>query len=518
MNPTIEELFCAWRVLERPATLDHGVPDYRPLALEHQAHAVHQWQARLDAIDGGSLPIEDQVDLQLIRAELRGWWFNLQVLQPWARDPAFYKSVWTAQSDTPDHEGPTHHAPIELWQYPFPLSPHDATRLTGALLGIAPLLEQARTNLVGNAADLWRAGIATLQQQARDLADLASDSASAASPALAQAIAQARRASASFVEWLQQQASRKTGPSGIGVDAYSRYLREVHLVPLDWAGEVALLQRELARAHASLRLEEHRNRHLPPLRPIATPQEYAARVDSSVRCYMDFLREQEIIPMRDYMEPALRAHTGDFVAPDQRNFFAIARHHEPMVLWCHWYHWFEVAQASLEPHARIARRGPLRYNIFDSRAEGLATAMEEMMLHAGLYDDNPRAREVVWIMLAQRAARGLASLYAHANQMTLDQAQDFHVRNTPRGWMSAELPLLQFEQHLYLRQPGYGTSYVTGKYLIEQLLGDYATQQGTAFRLADFFGAINASGIIPVSLLRWQLTGLDNDIRAMGLL
>jgi uncharacterized protein (DUF885 family) len=83
--------------------------------------------------------------------------------------------------------------------------------------------------------------------------------------------------------------------------------------------------------------------------------------------------------------------------------------------------------------------------------------------------------------------------------------------------MAADLPLLQFEQHLYLRQPGYGTSYVTGKHLIEQLLADYATLQGADFQLSDFFAAINASGIIPVSLLRWELTGQEDDMRDMGM-
>ncbi|MEO8316481.1 MAG: hypothetical protein ABI645_17010, partial [Pseudomonadota bacterium] len=58
-----------------------------------------------------------------------------------------------------------------------------------------------------------------------------------------------------------------------------------------------------------------------------------------------------------------------------------------------------------------------------------------------------------------------------------------------------------------------GTSYVTGKHLIEQLLADYATQQGPSFQLSDFFAAVNASGIIPVSLLRWQLTGQKDDVR-----
>ena len=50
--------------------------------------------------------------------------------------------------------------------------------------------------------------------------------------------------------------------------------------------------------------------------------------------------------------------------------------------------------------ARSAARR-LLYNVWMSRAEGMATVMEEWMMHAGLYDDNPRAREIVWIMLAQ---------------------------------------------------------------------------------------------------------------------
>ncbi len=73
-------------------------------------------------------------------------------------------------------------------------------------------------------------------------------------------------------------------------------------------------------------------------------------------------------------------------------------------------------------------------------------------------------------MLAQRAARGLASLYAHANLFDLKQAKAFQVEWTPRGWMRPDLDLLGFEQQLYLRQPGYGSSYVTGKYLLEDLM------------------------------------------------
>ena len=136
-------------------------------------------------------------------------------------------------------------------------------------------------------------------------------------------------------------------------------------------------------------------------------------------------------------------------------------------------------------------------------------------MHAGLYDDNPREREIVWIMLAQRAARGLASLHAHSNDFTMKEARDFHVKWTPRGWMREDLDLLGFEQQLYLRQPGYGTSYVTGKYLIERMIADLKRQRGENFSLPEFFAEVDAQGVIPASLIRWQLTGLDDEIRSM---
>ncbi len=129
------------------------------------------------------------------------------------------------------------------------------------------------------------------------------------------------------------------------------------------------------------------------------------------------------------------------------------------------------------------------------------------MLHAGLFDDQPRAREIVWIMLAQRAARGLASLYAQANLFDLQQAKAFQVKWTPRGWMRPDLDLLGFEQQLYLRQPGYGTSYVTGKHLLEDLMRVRADQLGKGFTVKRFFDEVNGAGMIPVSLIRWQLTG-----------
>jgi len=513
---TYEELvslFDDWRKFEQPPLLN-GAPDYTHATTARRHQQLKPYQQRLNAFDISGWPIAQQVDWHLLRAEMNGMDFNIRVLKSWARDPAFYTSIWTAQSDTPAHEGPTHHALVELWTYSFPLNQASENNLTAELKSIPPLLTQAKINLVGNARELWVAGIANLRGQSRDLDELAAQT-SGAGPDLKAAIENAKTATDSFVVWLEQQGGSKTGPSGIGKDNYTWQLRNVHLVPLSWEQEVALLQRELDRALSMLVLEEHHNRNLPPLVPIAGAEEYEQRAEQAIVKFTTFLADEDILPPYDYIEPALRAQMGHFVAADSRNFFYTVSHNELLALWTHWYHWFDLARMESNPHSSPIRRGPLLYNIFDSRSEGMSTGFEEMMMHAGLFDDNPRAREVVWIMVAQRAARGLGSLYAHANIFTMKQARDFHVARTPRGWMRDDLDLLGFEQLLYLRQPGYGTSYITGKYLIERMLGEMGSQSENPIILSDFFQQVDEQGVIPVSLIHWQLTGKDDQIKSL---
>jgi hypothetical protein len=225
---------------------------------------------------------------------------------------------------------------------------------------------------------------------------------------------------------------------------------------------------------------------------------------------MNFLEKDEILTVKDYFEPALREHLGSFVPAEKRNFFIIGLHHDPRPLYSHFYHWFELARMDREPNKSEIRKGPLLYNIFDTRNEGTATAVEEMFMQAGLYNDDPRVKEIVYIMIAQRAARGLGSLYAHANQLTMEEAGKIHSEYTPRGWMKTEKKLLLFEQHLYMRQPGYGSSYITGKYLLETALADFAKMKESKneeFKIKDFLDQVNANDCIPISLINWQMTG-----------
>jgi len=503
-------LFADWRQFEAPPLLE-GAPDYTAGRFTSRFAEFKRYRERLDAIDPDSWPIARQVDWHLVHAEMNGFDFNHRVLQPWARDPAFYATIWMERSDVPGHEGPTHHALTELWTYEFPLSKSETERLVADLSVIPPLMKQAQQNLTGNARELWIAGIRNIRQQRGNLDWIAHRTADSGNTDLLAVIVASRAATDELVLWLETQAATKTGPSGIGKDNYTWYQQNVHLLPLTWEDEVRLLKRELDRAWASLKLEEHRNRNLPPMHAAQNEAEYELMADRAATRFMAFLTEQDIVTVEDYFEPALREHLGQFVPVETRNFFMIGAHYDPTPLYTHFWHWFELARMDNEPNASPIRRNTLLYNIFDSGNEGTATGVEEMFMHAGLYEDSPRSRELVWIMLAQRAARGLGSLYAHANEMTMEEAGGIHMELTPRGWMKTEKDLLIFEQHLYLRQPGYGTSYVTGKYLLERTLADYARQKeerGEPFSLRQFFDALNATDSIPISLSRWEMTGL----------
>jgi len=512
------ELFSDWREFESPPLLN-GAPNYTTDRFKEDRKAFRVLQKRLNKINIDRWPVPQQTDWHIVQAEMNGYDFNYRVLKPWERDPAFYQTIWTYKSDVPAHEGPTNHAVLELWTYRFPLTQDEQRRLAKELRVVPPLLEQAKENLTGNARDLWVAGTENLRQQEKKLAGLSKKlnqhHPDNLLPDLVGALARAKQSTRLFVGWLDAQAVYKNGPSGIGKENYTWYQQNVHLIPLSWEEEVSLLKRELDRAWSSLVLEEQKNRGLPPMVAANSAEEFDAMAEEGVQRLMRFLDEKEIMLIKPNMEPALREHMGQFVPEDQRNFFSIGMHYDPVPLYSHFYHWFDLAQMRDEPHSSPIRREPLLYNIFDSKSEGIATGVEEFFMHAGLYEDSPRSKEIVWIMLAQRAARGLGSLYAHANMMTMEEAGRVHVKWTPRGWMEREPHLLRFEQHLYLRQPGYGTCYVTGKYLIEGLMTEYAKQKeaaGEPFIMKDFFEEFNDAGNIPVELIRREMIGKEKGI------
>lgn len=489
-------LFREWREFQQPRQVD-GVPDYTAAAMAAQQRELPAFQRRLAAMDTTGWSVPQRVDWALVRAEMNGLDFDHRVLRPWARDPTFYVTVFPSQSDQPAREGHYARGGIELWK--------DRDEEIGAGLRAIPrLLDQARGNLVGNAGDLWSMGIRRMRAQSGDLEALAQRVAGNA--ALVADVRRAGEATDQFREWLESQAASRTRPSGIGVENYDWYLENVELVPYRWQDIVTLMRRELARSVAALKLEEERNRGFPPHEPIASHAEWERRFNAAVGEYVAFLRDRQILTVQDYMEPALRARLGRF-SPGPREFFNEVNYRDPIVMRTHDFHWIDLGRMTADPHPSVIRRGPLLYNIFITRTEGFATAMEEMMMHAGFLDTHPRGRELIYILVAQRAARALGDLMMHANRWTLEQAARFTASQTPRNWLRLDGNTVWGEQHLYLRQPAYGISYLGGKMEIERLLADRAREQGQAFTLKRFMDEFTAVGMIPMSLVRWELTG-----------
>jgi hypothetical protein len=211
------KLFQQWREFEHPV-MKNNVPDYSASAMAAKAAALKQWRKRLVAIDPRSWPIEKQNDYKLVRAEMNGLDFNLRVLRPWARDPAFYVNVFSSRSDIPWREGPVPYPEIELYNYHFPLAADAQKDLTGKIGIIPAFLSEAKKNLkASNARDLWVYGAEELRNQSRTLASLEAGTLTVrtlaehqhadltgTSPELSAAVTAARKATDEFVAWLEK--------------------------------------------------------------------------------------------------------------------------------------------------------------------------------------------------------------------------------------------------------------------------------------------------------------------------
>ncbi len=517
----LARLFADWRQFNHP-TIVRGKPDYSAEAMSAKAKRLPPFRNRLAAINTTAWNASQRGDYRLVEAEMNGLDFFLRVLRPWARDPGFYQTVFAEMSDVPAHEGPSAEPNIDLHNFSYPLSPADDAMLTEMLGAVPAMLADAKRNLASSQAhDLWAYGDRAFNEQAEVLANLEAGTLilndlggkrpatlDGASPQLRSAVRDARLATERFAQWIKAEAPRRTGPSGIGKANYDWYLKHVLLSPYDFDQQQVLLQRELDRSLASLRLEEVRNRALPPIAEISDPAAYRRMAEARTDKLYRLLVDAGFITDQPYFRAALAAQTGDYTAPAARNFFTHVTALDPLPLSSHQTHWIELARLRHEPHPSPIRRTPPLFNIFEDRSEGWATAMEEIVMQAGLYDDIPHGRELVWIMLANRAARGLASLRVQANEIGLDEAGKFHAAWTPRGWSDESSRLVGFEQLLYLRQPGYGPSYIIGKVQLDHLLAlasHRADLEKRPFDNRTAFAAILASGIVPPAIIEDEL-------------
>ena len=254
-------LFEEFRAFLAPETND-GVPDYTPAAMRRKRAELQAFRERLASFDISDWEIAEQIDYHVVRAELNGVAFDHEVLRPWARDPGFYNLT--------DGVYPrllVHYSRMDDDWSPgvprLPVADDEIGGLRTKLRCVPAVLEQARGNLTEVAGDLAAVAIRVQERELIVMRELA-DGLATTHPELVEDAEQALAAMRRFREWLIDNKSRMTAPAGIGKNNYNRWLKDVLLVPRRWDELLTTIRNDYHRAIAFLKLEEHKNRDLPP--------------------------------------------------------------------------------------------------------------------------------------------------------------------------------------------------------------------------------------------------------------
>ena len=480
------------------------VADYSKESIAWKSEQTQQFQARIERLDVTSWTQAQQVDYLFVRSRLDQYQFILQRTRPWARDPGFYVDQMLRVTFTD-----------------LPLEGEALDSFLKQIRAVPVLVAEAYKYLDDVAADYADLAIHNLNTpdgvghgypyRARppagvlgwydDLLDRAGSQ-----PGLLEDIRAARSAVQGFEAWLKQLRPAWTAAAGVGEAAFDWYLKHVKLMPWTSAEIVVLGQRELDRLWADYALERHRNRALPELEAAVSGEDYQQRIDATDKHIRTFLEQQSIITVPDYIGK-LDTNAPWIVRASGRNFWEEIQFRDPSPDHLHAVipgHRFDGLLASHIDH-------PVRGKIYSAaRVEGWATYLEEAMTQAGLFDELPRVRELIQIFGIFRAARVPADVWLQTRQMDVEEVIDYWLPRVP----FLDRNVARVDAEIYLRRPpGYGIGYTIGSLQMQRLLADRKRQLGDDFDLKTFHDTLMTSGRLPLSLLRWEMTGLDDEVR-----
>lgn len=498
------KLYDDMRASQRPADVK-GVPDYSATAVQARRKALDDFGRSLDAFDSGAWPRSQRVDHLVVLAQWRTLDFELRVLKPWTRDPNLYVDM--------------------LGRVPFaglPLSGQPLEAFKERLRAVPAIVAQAKVNLAEGAAEQTKAAIRSL-----DMADGVGhghpyratppagvigwfdDLASQLSKHHADLLPDAAKAKASaqeFRDWLKQNQDRMNAPSGIGLDNYDYLQQYIRLMPYTSKENLTLGERELERSRAFLAIERWKNRKVPVLAPAASAEEYQKRIKEADEHVRRFIREQGILTIPEFVKE-LDTNVPWIVRPGgKRNFWEEIQFRDPRP---------DHVHAVIPGHRfdgllhRMDKR-PIRGSYSDGgRTEGWGFYLEEMFLQAGLLDKLPRTRELYYLFQVKRATRNRAEVLMHDNKFTVADA----VKSMMDNVEFLDEDVARVDAEIYLRRPAYGSGYQMGKLQVDKLLSDRFHQLKDKFSLTEFHDQFLTAGTIPISLIRYEMTGYDNEVR-----
>lgn len=495
-------------VLLQGPSRDEGVPDYSLSAMESRRAELERLRSEWASIDAESWPTSQKIDYLLVYARINEIDFGLRVVRSWSRDPGLYVDLVKRipYTDTPIFE-------------------NDLRAFRMRLENVPKIIEQAKTNLTKPSKELARLAIRHLEHYDgvgqgepwraappegtigwyRDLIERLTQSHPNIVPLAKEALA----AVEGYRDWLVSRSDQMTEPAWIGHEHFNWFLRKVHLMPYTVDDLKLLGDREFARWRAFLAIETNKNdrRGVPSLRLAASREEYDTRIRDAERQIRSLIAEQKLMTIPSDTPKEFETDAYWTERPGgYRHFWEELQYRNGLNNHIH----ASIPGHRFDMFMRKYVDNPIRSTCRDGgRIEGWATYIEEMFLQAGIMDDIPRARELFYIALMKRAARVHIELEMQKGKYSLDEANAYLIENVP----FMEENLGRYDLEGYLRRPAYGSAYLIGKVQLEKLLSDRAIQLGDTLDLGAFHDALLTSGFIPLSLLRWEMTGRDDEAR-----
>ena len=517
-------LFEEFRQLNEPGLVD-GVPDYSPATMARIYEELRAQQQRLAAFEATDWSISEQVDYHLVRAEMNGVEFTHRVMKPWVTSPFHYwgsstgtSTPYFAFSDRPAvPEGPGWGELGFTGTPEFPLSDEEVEAYRVRLRALPQVLAQGKANIIVAEAkrDLGLIVLRAIAEEGSLLEPMVAQM-QEHHPDLVAETEAAWAAVQDYRTWVEDNLERMQGSVGFGVDNFNWWLKNVWLVPHTWEEAWTLGRREYERGVTTLKLEQYRNQGLPRLQPAQTAAEYVQRhhvAEDQLRRFLlggsfmtisaeDLAAAYAAYPPRPPASPSARP----------RNFLAGIIHE-------HLGHQLDALrpETGLSP-IRAARR---LHEMTHPRREGVADSLGQAFMHAGILDDQPRVRELIHLATANRGARAMGSLRFWAGELDYEGWNRYDAEMSVYGsttldesdWWNAAANYNTWDHKKdAVRGPGYEMAYNTGVMQFQTLVADRALQLGDDFDMRDFMDELFAAGQMPMALIRWQITGLTDEM------
>ncbi len=516
--------FWAWRAQYAPFSGDDvnrmerpdGMRDWSRAGIEQRRKDLAGFETRWKNLNPARWPISQQVDYKLIGSGLSRVRWELDFNPRWKRDPNFYiEQTLTALAEALTVPGPYNEARSrEILTRVENIPSILQQGLENLANPPAPFASVAVQNLDGIRDHLRKMGVALVGSTNLKQGEL-----DAATDRVADALER-------FQAELKNKLPKLPQQTALGRDAYVWFLQNVALMPFTPEELLAMGKQEWNRAVAFEAFEKSQNKDVPPLKIATDINSWikdAAEKELQIRKFLEergvltvpkWIRHYTLRPTPEYLRALGFTEQDDFTSPSRLNENCIRYVPEPSEKLG--YFWCATAMDSrpITVHEGIPghyfqlclswkNEDPIRRHYYDSGAnEGIGFYAEEMMLQAGLFDDSPHTREIIYNFMRLRALRVEVDVKLALGEFTLEQAAKCLQEKVPMDEQTARQEAIAF-----CTSPGGAMTYQIGKLQILKFLADARMQQGDKFNLRAFHDFLWNNGNVPIALQEWEYLG-----------